>query len=138
MGVVLKALDELEKSIFHYKASIRLNPNHHHSYLNISAIYLEKNQYQDAINILTKGIKSNQNAHDLYYNRACSWAILGENKKAIEDIELALKIHPPLIKWILRDEDFISLRKDNNFREIIKLHKKFQGKEETNDNNQDK
>ena len=42
----------------------------------MSAIYIEDKEYLKSIEILTEGINNNPEAHDLYYNRACSYALL--------------------------------------------------------------
>ena len=103
-----------------FSSAKELKPDYEYSYLNLSALYIDKKEYQKAIDILSEGIVFNKEAYDLYYNRACSYAIINEFENALDDIELALKLYPPLIEWIVWDDDFFLLRDKDRYLEIIK------------------
>ena len=109
----------------YYYKSLELNKSYHYTYLNISAIYIEEKDYEKSIEILTEGIEFNEDAEDLYYNRACCYAILGREDEAIKDLKRALSINFDIIEWIVKDKDFKNLY-DNE--EFIKLIKKYGGK----------
>lgn len=134
-GVVLKALGEIDNAIDHYFKSIRLKPDYEYTYLNLSAIYIEKGEINKSIEILTIGINRCNIVHDLYYNRACSYAILNNKDKAIIDIETCLDLSPNLIRWIEKDKDFDDLRNDSKFTQIINKSKNLKRKDSKNDNN---
>jgi tetratricopeptide (TPR) repeat protein len=136
MGVVLKALGDYDRALRYYERSVELNPGYHYAYLNMSAIYIERGSFREAIEILTKGIGANPGAHDLYYNRACSLAILEENEEAMDDIEISLQMHPQLMEWVLWDKDFDSIREEDRFKGIIEKYNLTKGKEEADDNGQ--
>ncbi|WP_353092840.1 tetratricopeptide repeat protein [Tissierella praeacuta] len=119
MGVVYKALGNNDKALEYYFKSININPKYSYSYLNISAIYIEQKRFQDTINLLTEGISNNKDAHDLYYNRACCYSILGNKKKALEDLKKAVILLPEIIESIKGDKDFENLYNEVEFVKII-------------------
>ena len=83
-------------------------------------MYIDKKEYKKSIDLLSEGLVYNKEAHDLYYNRACSYSIINDFENALKDIETALKLYPPLIDWVIRDDDFILLRDKERYKEIIK------------------
>ena len=99
----------------YYYESLNLNKSYYYTYLNISAIYIEEKQYNKSIEILTEGIESNEDAADLYYNRACCYAILDMVDEAITDIKEALIFNPNIISWVKKDKDFRNLYDNIDF-----------------------
>jgi tetratricopeptide (TPR) repeat protein len=55
---------------------------------------LKKGMFKDAINDLTNAIAQNPIGHEAYQYRGLAYFILGENKKALEDLKQSLRIHP--------------------------------------------
>ncbi len=139
MGVVYKRLGDNENALEFYYESLEYNKNYHVTYLNISAIYIEEKEYKRSIDILTKGISENPYAEDLYYNRACCYAILEKSELAIKDIRKSLLLNPSIIFWVERDKDFKSLYDNREFKNILKEYSlkksKSQRKGEIYDNN---
>lgn len=133
MGVVLKAMRRDNEAIKHYNISMELKPDYEYTYLNLSALYIEKKDYLKSIEVLSKGIKECSINHDLYYNRACSYAILKNRDKALKDIEKCLALSHKLIRWVDRDKDFDDLRDDIDFINILNNAKNKVRKELGND-----
>ena len=102
-----------------YDSSLELNKSYYYTYLNISAIYIEEKEYNKSIEILSEGIDINKDAEDLYYNRACSYAILDMEEEAISDIRKALSLNPAIISWVIRDKDFESLYNNDDFINLL-------------------
>ena len=119
MGVVYKALGDNEKSLDYYYKSIDIYPFYANTYLNISAIYIEEKKYEDSMEALIQGIINNPEAHDLYYNRAFCYAILGKKKEAIKDLRKAVVLLPSIIEYIKKDKDFETLLDELEFVELI-------------------
>ena len=122
MGVVYKRLGQNEKAIEYYFKSLDLNRDYHYTYLNLSAIYIEEREFYKSIERLSEGISYNPYAEVLYYNRACSYAILGMEEKAIKDIRKTLILKPSSINWVLKDKDFKELYNNKSFQEIIQKY----------------
>jgi tetratricopeptide (TPR) repeat protein len=119
MGVVLKALGELDKAVEEYISAKDLKADFGNAYLNISAIRIEQDRLDEAVEVLSEGIRNSPSAHDLYYNRACCLSKLGREEEAILDLESALKLNPYLAVWVRRDNDFETLRENPFFKDLL-------------------
>ena len=82
-------------------------------------IYIDRKDYNNAIQILTYGIKYNGNMEDLYYNRACCYSILGEVEKALDDLEKSISISEDIIQYVKWDKDFSRIKKTSRFKKLI-------------------
>lgn len=122
MGVVYFAFGDKNKAIYHYNIAKDLNLNYEYVYLNLSALFLDDKKYNEALDVLTEGILYNSKAHDLYYNRACTYSIIGHGENALDDLEVALELHPGLIDYLILDDDFVELRDKKRYIEIIKKY----------------
>ena len=58
----------------------------------------------------------------LFYNRACCYALSGENKKAIKDLQSAIKLYRDLYKYMLIDEELNELRQSPNFYDYFNFN----------------
>lgn len=56
----------------------------------------------------------------VFYNRACLLALIGENEKAVEELEKALRMVPALVEWSTQDSDLDSLRELPSFQALYK------------------
>lgn len=110
MGVVLKRLNRDNEALEFYNDALKYssNPN---IYLNLSAFYIEKREYMDAVKILDQGIKENPENVNLYYNRSCSKALLNMIEDAFLDIKMAMKLDNEVINWANKDPDLIEVMK---------------------------
>ncbi|NMM62645.1 tetratricopeptide repeat protein [Clostridium sp. P21] len=118
MGVICYKFNIIEKAINFYERAIEKDTNYEYSYLNLAIIY----KYDDTkkgIEILSKGINNCSEAHFLYYNRSCFYALINEESKACEDIIIALKLYPQFLKYIFEDEELENVRKLNSFKEFV-------------------
>ena len=64
-----------------------------HDYVAISSIYDDWKQPKKAIEYLTRGMERTRN-RDMYLTRACLYASIGEDKKALADYDTCLEINP--------------------------------------------
>ncbi|CDZ74385.1 Hypothetical protein ING2D1G_0191 [Peptoniphilus sp. ING2-D1G] len=117
MGVVCKARGDNEKALSYYKKAKEFS-NFENIYLNMSAIYIEEEDLKSALDILTKGIKFNEDSINLHYNRACVNAKLKELDKAVEDYKWAVGLNRDVEIWARKDPDLKDVIKgvkdDNN------------------------
>lgn len=114
LGVLAKKAKHLDKAIEYYEDCLRLNPEYGYGYLNWSLIYKDKNQIDDAIRILTKGIEATGQVSYLYYHRGCNYALLHEKEKCVKDLQIALKLYPDFDKYMVSDEDLIEVQPEVN------------------------
>ena len=117
MGVVKNALGKRDEALFYYYKAKEEDDNEY-IYLNISAMYIEDERYEDSIEILTEGLKRVGDSVILFYNRACSYSKLGDVNRAERDFLLALKCDERALEWAIEDDDLNGLpevirRRDN-------------------------
>lgn len=105
MGLYYYKKAEIDKSIFYYEKTIDAEPFFINSYLNISAIYIAEERYEDAIEVLTRGINKNPSP-DLLYNRACSYAKTKLYDRALDDLKRAYHYDKDVFKYAIKDKDF--------------------------------
>tara|TARA_Y100000588_G_scaffold180651_1_gene194428 strand:+ start:185 stop:1888 length:1704 start_codon:yes stop_codon:yes gene_type:complete len=85
---------EFEKAVFHYKESIRLNPNQTAPYNNIGNALAEIGEEEEAISYYQKAVKVGSNPASAYKNLGNLFVIRKEFGKAIINYKGALKIEP--------------------------------------------
>ena len=74
--------------------------------------------YQESIALYTEGIKYNPEVSVLYYNRACCYALLHENEKALEDIKFSTQLSPSLIEYMKTDDELSDIRQMPEYQAI--------------------
>lgn len=111
LGVVYKALGDYDSALKSYEESKKYSDTRF-NYLNMSAIYIERKEFEEAIKILTEGI-SRREHHILYYNRACSYKKLGNIEKALEDFEKAYEMDEVVLEWAKKDPDLKDIIEEN-------------------------
>nr|WP_242855773.1 tetratricopeptide repeat protein [Ruminiclostridium josui] len=58
----MNRLGYTQKAIAYYNTSIEKNPRYPYSYLNLSLIYMEENDIEKAIEVISNGIRYNADA----------------------------------------------------------------------------
>ncbi|QVK18903.1 tetratricopeptide repeat protein [Mycoplasmatota bacterium] len=112
LGVVYRKLNQIELSEENYLKSIELSTKHAFTYLNLAILYKDdKNDLKEAVKVYSMGIRSHPKVAVLYYNRACSYALLEENKKAVDDLVQAISLDASLYDYMKKDEELTYLRK---------------------------
>ena len=111
MGVVKRDTGDLDKALEYYMEATKYNQNPY-IYLNMSAIFIERQDYKGAIDILNKGIMYNPDSVNLFYNRACSEANLLNDKDAVKDLKKAIEINKDAYSWAENDPDLYDIVKE--------------------------
>ncbi|MGL5766937.1 MAG: TPR end-of-group domain-containing protein, partial [Sarcina sp.] len=119
MGVIYKKLNIIDKSKGMYIKSIKKNPGHDGSFLNLAVIQKEEGELEQGINTLTQGILYNPTSEFLYYNRACFYALNNQIDEATDDIIKAYEMHKTFLKYIMKDDDLEKVRETSRFKELL-------------------
>jgi hypothetical protein len=53
------------------------------------------------------------------YNLACIYALTGDPKKSIQELEISLKQNPEFMEWAQKDPDLESIRSDPSFKALM-------------------
>lgn len=99
-----KQIQNYSDALLDLNRAIAINPKNPFAYQEKAELYLEKEEYKFAVDSFSKVIENmtNSNQDDLnndllafaYNNRGFSWYKLGENEKALADINHSLKLLP--------------------------------------------
>ncbi|MGO1580757.1 MAG: tetratricopeptide repeat protein [Peptoniphilaceae bacterium] len=108
MGVLEKAKGNNDKALYYYNKA-KEESSYPFIYLNMSAIYIERLDYVKAIEILNEGLKENEEAVNLYYNRACCYSKLNIKSLALKDLKKAININKEAYNWAKTDLDLIEI-----------------------------
>lgn len=82
--------------------------------------FFERKDYAGALKLLDDAIKHRPNDFLLYYNRACSLAMLSKQKEAAETLVKAVSLGFVDFDEMERDEHIAPLRTSDDYRAIIK------------------
>lgn len=108
MGVIYKAMGYNDKAINYYKKAVGEFESPY-LFLNMSAIYIEKKDYESAIKILKEGLLDFPDSVNLHYNLSCSYNNLGNKDLSIDELKKAVQINSDALDWARKDEDLKNL-----------------------------
>ena len=108
MGVVLKGMGEHKEALSFYRKSLEEKPMPD-TFLNMSAIYIEDQNFLQALEILQEGLGYFPNAVNLRYNTACTFVHLNKDDDGWLELEKAIAENPNVIDWAYKDPDLTDL-----------------------------
>lgn len=115
MGVVMGRLGHKEEALRYYERSLEERP-HPHTYLNMSALFIERGDDEASLRICREGMENFPDSVNLHYNAACSLVHLGREEEAYEELLEAIAIVPEAREWAIHDEDLKDLCKEKGAR----------------------
>ncbi|NLM06413.1 MAG: tetratricopeptide repeat protein [Tissierellia bacterium] len=84
---------EIESAIKSLENAIELEPNNWAFYNDLGYVYFDNNLYLEAIKIYSLGIENAETNYIIYANRSLGYTMIGEYKKALEDIKIAYELN---------------------------------------------
>jgi tetratricopeptide (TPR) repeat protein len=101
LGDVLRRSGDSDGAIQHFGDSIKLDPNHFKAFYSRGTIYLEKNDFSNAIDDFTRAISVNTAFSGIYYARGKAYYLRGmptsdksDFMKAADDFNQAIRLSP--------------------------------------------
>ncbi len=79
-------------------------------YDNCGNTYLSLNNFETALAYFNKAQKLNPLDAYPYYNRACTYARMGDPEKALRDLQKAIALNPDFKDYARRDTDLTTLK----------------------------
>ncbi|GEA52257.1 hypothetical protein VIN01S_30610 [Vibrio inusitatus NBRC 102082] len=89
LAEVYRLTGQIDKAIVEYNSLIETVPENQAVWVGLSESYRLKNDNENTLNTLEKGIKVNPNASQLYYAKALTLVRQGNKKQALDDIKSA-------------------------------------------------
>jgi tetratricopeptide (TPR) repeat protein len=81
-------------------------------------IQLRIPRYDDAIASFSQAARLNSEIADPIYNRACAYALKGDNAQALADLKTAIKMNEEFKSAAPKDDDLKSLWSDPEFKKL--------------------
>jgi protein O-mannosyl-transferase len=94
LGLAYNMKDMDSDALEQFAAAARLNPNYMEAYYAQGNTYFKIKQYGYAVNSFTEALKRSLDNYLLYDNRGYAYFMLGDNDKALVDLEKAVELNP--------------------------------------------
>ena len=88
-------LNEIDKAMYYINEAIGLNPQDSLFYHNRGHLFIDKENYSNAINDYTKAIKLDSKNPEYYHSRAEAYIFNGDEKKGFTDEKISKKLKYP-------------------------------------------
>ena len=86
--------------------------------MNLSVIYRDEEKFEKAIEVISEGIKENEDEGFLYYNRACFYVNIKENLKALKDVEKSIQLDDLFLDYMKKDKELDPIREFEEYKKF--------------------
>ncbi len=125
-ALTLSLLQEFEKAIVAIDKAINLKPEEVVLRANRGIVLARAGRYAEALAVCEEAVTQNPEHESVYYAKACYYALQGELKSAIDNLQKAIAIAPRLSRREAKQNpDFDSIRDDERFRALVYLESEF-------------
>lgn len=121
LGRISLANGKTEDALMHLSRAVVLVPDDDSAYAARAHAYYVLTRYQEALGDFERAIRLRPQEAVHHYNRACMQALLGNRTEALASLRTAFTLDAKLVEVAASDEDFRSLRDDEDFRAQLRL-----------------
>jgi len=112
-----------DEAIINYKKALHHNKSFKEAIINLSTAYMKNSKYDETLETLRKGmLLDSQNPH-IHYNYACYFSLIGQTKKSLEMLKIAIHFGYNKFDQIAMDPDLKKLRESADFKNWFGKHK---------------
>lgn len=120
IGLVDFGSGKYESAVKNMKKALSLNKKIPLAKMALSASYLRLDKYQECIQINNEIIKEDKKNDSAYFNNACSYAMLKQDRQALDALKMAVKLSPENKKIASSSKIFERFKKNKEFLNIVK------------------
>jgi len=102
-----------------FRDAIAIEPGRSDYYNGLGLTHYRMKAIPEALRAFSQAVRVDPTDATARYNEACALALLGRANESIESLAEALRLDPRLIANARTDRDFISLKNDRGFRELV-------------------
>ena len=106
-----------------FEGVVGRKPNYIPALKILGDLYTRSGEYQKGLEVDLQLADLAPDDAEVFYNLACSYALLGEKEKAIEILQKALLLGYRDYIYMQKDPDLANLHSDARFKEILRLCK---------------
>jgi len=118
-------MEDLDFEIEFYEDLLRVDPGFSDAWAPLAEAYTRKGYYG-------KGLELDRKLADLlpwdptvFYNLACSFALLGQTGPALNALERALQLGYRDFDWMEEDVDLENIRDSNQYKSLVKKYRNY-------------
>jgi len=120
LGIVYNQLGDSKQAEESFIEALNINPNFTHAVVNLSALYIETDRYEEAIYLINRYSKNGLSNDDVIFNKGIAYELLGNYDEAIAEYDKILSKYKNNIK-VLYHKGYCYLNKG----EVIKAREIF-------------
>jgi tetratricopeptide (TPR) repeat protein len=120
----VKNSDTLDFEITFYESIVRERPNYLHALVPLAEAYTAKKLYRKGLEIDKRLAKLDPTDPVIHYNLACSFALLRDEKSALEALKKAIQFGYDDFDHMKRDKDLKVLHNSTAFRKLLGIERK--------------
>ena len=122
LGSMFFILEKYDQSIPYYEKALSLDSSYENPLLFMGLIYINKKEYFKAITYLSRLQQKNDKNGGSYYYLAVCYAGVNDEKLALQNLEIALKLKYPEKEDLIDQKEFSDLRKKDSFRKLVNVY----------------
>jgi tetratricopeptide (TPR) repeat protein len=102
-----------------FEGLIEKDPNYVEALASLAELYTRKGLYEKGLEIDKRLVKLKKDDAIVYYNLACSYALLMQLEDAAQSLERAIELGYKDFDYMKKDRDLKNLHKDNRFLHLM-------------------
>lgn len=118
-GDALYNKEDYSSAILAYRKAIELDDNSEDAWDSLGNAYTRLKRYKEGLEAHKKALKIDPDNDRFWFNLACNYSLLGNKKKALDNLSKAIDIDSLWKEEAKEDEDFKSLREDEEFLKLV-------------------
>jgi tetratricopeptide (TPR) repeat protein len=117
-GVVLSDLGRNEEALKSYEQALAIK-SEHEALNNRGNALSALGRYEEALKSYEQVLVIKSDDHEIWYNKACCYALWTCREEAIESLQKAIDLHPEYREMAKTDSDFDKIRDDERFQALV-------------------
>ena len=106
-----------------FERIVERTPNYIEALIPLAEPYPRTGNFQKGLEIDRRLSRLCNKDPVVFYNLACSLALVGEKKEAVKALAMAVKLGYADFRHLMRDKDLVSLHEDPEFQSLLKTGK---------------
>ncbi len=113
--------DELSFQIAFFENLIKDKPDYVEALIPLADAYTKRGWFEKGLEIDRKLAVLCPHDETVFYNLACSYALVGSTDKAFKALTQSIQLGYSDLEHLLHDHDLESLRQDPEFKKLVKM-----------------
>lgn len=119
IAVEMSFLEQSSLAIEIYFTALLKDPDNYYLYSNLGVELAELGEYSDAVFCHEKALSMTQSDPDVWYNAACTYALMNETLRSLLALEKSIELDPTNRDYAADDPELESLHKMKRFWKLI-------------------